>query len=117
MWSRKPIPVAISDLPAPSRATETAICVSLVLRSTLAVLAFCAGIAGFPTWLSGRLVAAKGGRFQGVGARRAWTSRSSVPYLAGQEETADAHDCGRWHCGRWAPVTRFPGAAGPEPGV
>src|SRR5581483_182033 len=36
IWSRKPMPVEISDRPEPSRSTETEISVSLVLRSTLA---------------------------------------------------------------------------------
>src|SRR5881394_3081929 len=36
MWSRKPMPVAISDAPVPSSATRPLILVSLVLRSTVA---------------------------------------------------------------------------------
>src|SRR6185436_20778676 len=44
MWSRNGTPVAKSARPSPSRLTSTAICVSFVLRSTLAVRAF--GMAG-----------------------------------------------------------------------
>src|ERR1700722_5790356 len=37
IWSRKPMPVSMSDSPVPSRSRETAISVSRVLRSTVAV--------------------------------------------------------------------------------
>src|SRR5205823_14012349 len=37
MWSRKPMPVEISDAPVPSSATRPLILVSLVLRSTVAI--------------------------------------------------------------------------------
>src|SRR5882762_9308167 len=36
MWSRKPMPVEISEVPVPSSATRPLIRVSLVLRSTVA---------------------------------------------------------------------------------
>ena len=36
MWSKKPMPVEISDRPAPSMSTVAEIAVSFVLRSTLA---------------------------------------------------------------------------------
>jgi len=37
MWSKKPTPVRMVDFPVPSRSTETAISVSLVLRLTEAL--------------------------------------------------------------------------------